>query len=108
MKFTEIVKEFIVEKMQHKYTNKEIKKMLADEVGANFSELEISEIKNNILNEKCSILKEQIDLQKSKFKIAEQALNDIIKWDDILEDKWSDQGHRANNALEKIMVLEGF
>lgn len=49
MKFTEFVKEFIGQKMQ--YTNKKIKKMLADEIGANFSELEISEIKNTILTE---------------------------------------------------------
>jgi hypothetical protein len=51
MKFTEVVKEFIGQKMQHNYTNKEIKKMLADEMGADFSELEISEIKNTILTE---------------------------------------------------------
>lgn len=49
MKFTEIVKEFIGKNIQ--YTNKEIKKMLANEVGANFSILEIAEIKNTILTE---------------------------------------------------------
>lgn len=53
-------------------------------------------------------LKTALELAKSKLKIAEQALNDIAKWDDDLEDEWSDPGYRANAAIEKIMVLDGF
>ena len=26
----------------------------------------------------------------------------------ILEDEWGDPGERANSALEKIMILDGF
>jgi len=53
-------------------------------------------------------LTQALELAKSKLKVAEQALNDIIKWDDDLEDEWGDPGERANSALEKIMILDGF
>ena len=53
-------------------------------------------------------LKQALELYKSKLKVAEQALNDIVRWDDNLEDEWGDPGSRANSALEKIMILDGF
>jgi len=53
-------------------------------------------------------LTQALELAESKLKVAEQALNDIIKWDDDLEEEWGDPGHRANTALEKIMILDGF
>jgi len=53
-------------------------------------------------------LKQALELAKSKLKVAGQALNDIVKWDDDLEYEWGDPGERANFALEKIMILDGF
>jgi hypothetical protein len=53
-------------------------------------------------------LKQALELSKSKLRVAEQALNDIVRWDDDLEDEWGDPGHRANSALEKMMILDGF
>jgi len=53
-------------------------------------------------------LTQALELTKSKLKLAEQALEDIIKWDDDLEDEWGDPANRANSALEKIMILDGF
>lgn len=51
---------------------------------------------------------EQIEILKQKLRVAEQALNDIVRWDDDLEDEWGDPGERANSALEKIMIIDGF
>lgn len=51
---------------------------------------------------------EQIETLKQKLRVAEQALNDIAKWDDDLEDEWGDPNHRANSALEKIMIIDGW
>lgn len=53
-------------------------------------------------------LKTALELAKSKLQVAEKALNDIVRWDDDLEDEWGDPGNRANSALEKIMILNGF
>ena len=53
-------------------------------------------------------LKQALELAKSKLQVAEKALNDIVKWDDDLEDEWGDPKERANSALEKIMILDGF
>ena len=53
-------------------------------------------------------LKQALELVKSKLKLAENALSDIVKWDDELEDEWGDPGNRANSALEKIMIIDGF
>lgn len=53
-------------------------------------------------------LKTALELAKSKLHVAEKALNDIIRWDDDLEDEWGDPGNRANSALEKMMILDGF
>lgn len=52
--------------------------------------------------------KTALELAKSKLQVAEKALNDIVKWDDDLEDEWGDPGNRANSALEKMMILDGF
>lgn len=53
-------------------------------------------------------LKQALELSKSKLKVAEQSLNDIVRWNDDLEDDWGDPGNRANSALEKMMILDGF
>ena len=53
-------------------------------------------------------LKQALKLAKSKIQVAEKALNDIVKWDDDLEDEWGDPGERASRALEKIAMLDGF
>lgn len=53
-------------------------------------------------------LKTTLELAKSKLQVAEKALNDIVRWDDDLEDEWGDPGNRANSALEKMMILDGF
>ena len=53
-------------------------------------------------------LKTALELTKSKLKVAEKALNDIVRWDDDLEDEWGDPGNRANSDLEKMMILDGF
>ena len=52
--------------------------------------------------------KTALELAKSKLQVAEKALNDIVRWDDDLEDEWGDPGERANAALEKMMILDGF
>lgn len=52
--------------------------------------------------------KKALELAKSKLQVAEKALNDIVKWDEDIEDEWVDPGERANAALEKIMILDGF
>ena len=57
---------------------------------------------------KVEILKQKIELLESKLQITEKALNDIVKWDNDLEDEWGDPGHRANTALQHIMFLEQF
>lgn len=53
-------------------------------------------------------LKTALELAKSKLNVAEKALNDIVRWDDDLEDEWGDPCNRANSALEKMMILDGF
>ena len=53
-------------------------------------------------------LKQELKLAKSKLQVAEKALKDIVKWDDDLEYEWGDPHERANSALEKIMILDGF
>ena len=53
-------------------------------------------------------LKTALELAKSKLQVAEKALNDIVRWDDDLDDEWGDPGNRANSALEKMMILDGF
>ncbi len=53
-------------------------------------------------------LRQALELAKQKLQIANKALDDIMKWDDDLEDEWGDPGNRANSALEKIMILDGF
>ena len=35
-------------------------------------------------------LKTALELAKSKLQVAEKALNDIVRWDDDLEDEWGD------------------
>lgn len=52
--------------------------------------------------------KQAFEALKNKLEVAEQALNDIIKWDDDLEETWGDPGERANDALEKILIIDGF
>lgn len=47
-------------------------------------------------------------LLRQKLQIAENALNDIKLWSADIEDEWGDPGERANAALEKIMVIDGF
>ena len=53
-------------------------------------------------------LKTALELAKSKLQVSEKALNDIVRWYDDLEDEWGDPGNRANSALEKMMILDGF
>ncbi|NJM14033.1 MAG: hypothetical protein HC896_00370 [Bacteroidales bacterium] len=53
-------------------------------------------------------LKTALELSKSKLQVAQKALNEIVRWDDDLEDEWGDPGNRANSALEKMMILDGF
>ena len=53
-------------------------------------------------------LKAALELAKSKLQVADKALNDIVRWDDDLEDEWGDPGNRANSALEKMMIQDGF
>ena len=53
-------------------------------------------------------LKTALELAKSKLQVSEKALNDIVRWDDDLEYEWGDTGNRANSALEKMMILDGF
>ena len=47
-------------------------------------------------------------LLRQKLQKAKNALNDIVKWDDDLEEEWGDTGERANAALEGMMSIDGF
>ena len=49
-----------------------------------------------------------LELSKQKLQVAEKALNDIVRWDDDLEDKWGDPCSRASRCLEKLALLDGF
>jgi hypothetical protein len=51
---------------------------------------------------------EQIEALKQLLTLAKQALNDIASWSYDLEDEWGDPGNRANAALEKLMIIDGF
>jgi hypothetical protein len=62
----------------------------------------------NNMSKEVENLKQALELAKSKLQVAEKALNDIVKWDEDLEDEWGDPCERANSALEKIMILDGF
>jgi len=53
-------------------------------------------------------LQKNIGQLESKLKIAEKALNEIVKFDEDLEDEYGDPGELANSALEKIMIVDGF
>ena len=53
-------------------------------------------------------LQTNIELLKKKLQVAEKALNDIVKWDDDLEDEWGDPSERASRCLEKLALLDGF
>ena len=53
-------------------------------------------------------LQTNIELLKKKLQVAEKALNDIVKWDDDLEDEWGDTVERASRCLEKLALLDGF
>lgn len=54
------------------------------------------------------ILRSKVYLLERKLLIAKRALVDIKKWDNELEDEYGDPGERASDALEKIMILDGF
>lgn len=60
------------------------------------------------MEDKIKALEANLEQTKAKLKVAVKALQDIKKWDDDLEDEWGDPGERANSALEKISVLDGF
>jgi hypothetical protein len=60
------------------------------------------------MTEEVWLLKAELEKTKNKLQIAENALNDIVRWDEDLEDEWGDCGERANSALEKIMIIDGF
>ena len=60
------------------------------------------------MENKIKALEANLEQTKAKLKVAIKALQDVKKWDDDLEDEWGDPGERANSALEKIAVLDGF
>ena len=60
------------------------------------------------MENKIKALEVNLEQTKAKLKVAIKALQDVKKWDDDLEDEWGDPGERANSALEKIAVLDGF
>ena len=60
------------------------------------------------MTEEIWLLKAELEKTKNKLQIAENALNDIVRWDEDLEDEWGDCGELANSALEKIMIIDGF
>lgn len=53
-------------------------------------------------------LQKKIQILKDKLQIAEKALNDIVKWDEELEEEWGDPGEHASRCLEKLMLIDGF
>jgi chaperonin cofactor prefoldin len=64
--------------------------------------------KEQKLQKKLEDVMANAQLLRQKLQKAETALNDIAKWDEDLEDMWSDQGERANAALEGMMSIDGF
>lgn len=60
----------------------------------------------NKMSKEVEQLKQALELAKSNLQVAEKALNDIVKWDDDLEDEWGDPGYRAKAALaEQVLDL---
>jgi len=53
-------------------------------------------------------IKANLEQTKAKLHVAVKALEDVKKWDDDLEYEWGDPRERANRALEKIAMLDGF
>lgn len=74
---------------------------LADEINNDLFQLN-DEIRDT------SSMGDNIKHLKLKLEKSEQALNDILKWDDELEEIWGDPGNRANSALKHNMSLDGF
>lgn len=60
------------------------------------------------LNSELDRIKQKNAILFKKLEVAQNALKDISKWDDELENEWGDPGNRANAAIEKIMILDGF
>ena len=60
------------------------------------------------MEDKIKALEANLEQTKAKLKVAVKALEDVKKWDDDLEDEWVYPWERANSALEKIAVLDGF
>lgn len=64
-----------------------------------------------IMNKKKQMVKGkdyQIKLLKEKLFIAEQALSDIVSWNNKFEEIWGSASERANSALEHNATLDGF
>lgn len=51
---------------------------------------------------------EQIEALKQQLTLAKQALNDIVAWNDDLEDEWGDPGFRAKDTLLRLKIADGF
>lgn len=53
-------------------------------------------------------VKKNNNVLKKKLKVAEKALNDILKWQEDVEGHWDYPETIASNALEKIAKIDGF
>jgi len=53
-------------------------------------------------------MQKNIEQLKQKLQIAEKALNQVVNFNEELQDEFGDPGELANSALEKIMVVDGF
>lgn len=54
------------------------------------------------------ILEQKVGILEKQLFIAVNALEDVIIWNDDLEDEWGDPSERAQEAKRQINILEGF
>jgi hypothetical protein len=58
--------------------------------------------------EKIKELELKVLTLEKQLSIAKDALNDIIGWNNDLDDEWDDIGVRAQEAIKDINIVDGF
>ena len=54
------------------------------------------------------ILEQKVAILEKQLFIAVNALEDVIIWNEDLEDEWGDPGERAQEAKRQINIIDGF
>ena len=80
--------------------------LMGVEVSGETVDLIVNQVMKAIYDER-PVLK-NIEELENKLRVTKKALEDIVKWNDELENEWGEPDNRANAALQKIMVMDGF